>query len=192
MPKSDNTTPHLALFYDNQIMNTIPYYDCFHLETINLIKARKNLPQFWLDTGCGTGSLIQKAVDAFPETTFLMADPSSEMIQIAKEKLNANHRVRFLELLATHDLQLELKVDIVTAIQAHHYLSKEIRKQATQVCFDVLAEKGIYITFENIRLFPTKELRSAKRIGHITNYPRAKIRNRFNTISNALIPSTFR
>jgi tRNA (cmo5U34)-methyltransferase len=153
MPKSDNTSPHLASFYDNQIRSTVPFYDCFHIETINLIKATKIQPEAWLDTGCGTGSLVQKACGYFRDTRFLMTDPSQEMMNITKEKFKLNNHIKFLNPAATQDLQMEFIVDVVTAIQAHHYLSKEMRKKATQVCFDALAENGIYITFENIRPF---------------------------------------
>ena len=44
-------------------------------------------PKLWLDTGCGTGSLVEQAFDIFKETTFILADPSPEMINEAKNKL---------------------------------------------------------------------------------------------------------
>ncbi len=83
----DNSTPHPASKYDAQIRNTIPYYDNFHAETIHFIKAMGMSPKLWLDTGCGTGSLIEQAFDVFKETTFILADPSPEMMNEAKKKL---------------------------------------------------------------------------------------------------------
>ena len=78
----DNTTPHSASSYDAQILNTIPYYDFFHHETIKLITAAQVKPRFWLDTGCGTGTLVQKAASSFKDTIFIMTDPSPEIFNI--------------------------------------------------------------------------------------------------------------
>lgn len=46
--------------------------------------------------------------------------------------------------------------DVVTAIMSHHYLSEELRKQATKNCYKLLKQGGVYITFETIR--PTSRL----------------------------------
>lgn len=158
MFESDNFTPHLAAVYDAQVRNTIPYYDAIHEETINVIKARHVEPKTWLDTGCGTGTLVQKARAAFPNTQFVVADPSQQMLNIAKKKLasSGDSRVQFLEPLATQNLpQREEKFDVVSAVQSHHYLLRGERIKATAICFDLLAPRGIYVTFENIRPLTT-------------------------------------
>jgi tRNA (cmo5U34)-methyltransferase len=153
--KVDNTTPHLAAVYDEQISMTIPYYHCFHDETVNAVKAAAVEPGLWLDTGCGTGTLVRKCLNVFPNTTFFLVDPSGEMMLQAKRKLDADAagRVRFLEPAATQQLDLkpDLHFDVVTAIQCHHYLSKEDRLAATRVCYHALNRGGIFITFENVR-----------------------------------------
>ncbi len=149
----DNSTPHLASTYDIQVRNTIPYYDEFHDETLHFIRATGMRPRFWLDTGCGTGSLVDKAFDLFKETTFILADPSPEMMKQAKKKLQdkkGSGRIRLLNPIATQNLKLKFKFDVITAIQSHHYFSKEKREQATRVCYGLLRDKGLYITFENI------------------------------------------
>jgi tRNA (cmo5U34)-methyltransferase len=151
MSQSDNTTPHLASYYDEQVQATIPYYDTFHSETISLVKTVNPQPKLWLDTGCGTGTLVGKALEYFETTTFILADPSSEMLVKARDRVPEANRIRFLEPTATQDLYLSERFDVITAIQAHHYLSREMRQKATQVCFNLLKEGGIYITFENIR-----------------------------------------
>ena len=155
-PKSDqNTTPHLPEDYDVQVSNTIPYYSSFHQETINLIKSLPSRPKVWLDTGCGTGSLVKKAILEFPDTRFILLDPSESMLQQALEKLSVfmPERVESLKPCPTQKLScmLKEKADVITAIQCHHYLCSEDRIKATKVCYDILDDDGIYITFENIR-----------------------------------------
>lgn len=59
---SDNTTSHISTIYDGQIKSTIPYYECFHKETINFIKVAKNNPKVWLDPrwrGSATRAIYQ-------------------------------------------------------------------------------------------------------------------------------------
>jgi tRNA (cmo5U34)-methyltransferase len=163
---SDNTTPHSASKYNAQIRNTIPYYDNFHAETIHFIKAMGMSPRFWLDTGCGTGYLVEQAFDQFKETTFILADPSPEMMNQAKNKLHdkaGDGKIRFLDPVSTENLTLKFKVDVITAIQSHHYLSKTKREKATKTCYGLLKNKGLYITFENVRPFSRKGIENGKK-----------------------------
>jgi len=152
MFKSDNSTSHSSTSYDQQVRNTIPYYDAFHEQTINLIKAAaKPRAETWLDTGCGTGTLTGKAVAAFPDTKFILADPSPQMLQAAKTKLANKANITFIEA-PTQNLTLQKgSFDVITAIQSHHYLNEEDRTKATKACFDLLTKSGIYITFENTK-----------------------------------------
>jgi tRNA (cmo5U34)-methyltransferase len=139
--------------YDEQIRSILPYYDSFHQETINLVKAMRSDPRVWLDTGCGTGSFVERALNHFPDTRFILADPSAEMLNEARKKLSGSRRITFLKSNCTQELSFEglQNIDVITAIQSHHYLSADDRAKATQVCRDLLNEEGIYITFENIR-----------------------------------------
>jgi tRNA (cmo5U34)-methyltransferase len=107
----------------------------------------------WLDTGCGTGTIVRAALDIFPHTRFLMADPSEKMLEQAKRKLGVQDRVRFLRPSGTQDLKglVTERPDVITAIQCHHYLIREERKKAVRTCFDLLADGGVYVTFENVR-----------------------------------------
>lgn len=150
----DNSTPHLAEIYDLQIKNTIPYYEQFHSEIINLIKISKCDAKIWLDTGCGTGTLANYALKYFSNMKFILSDPSEGMLNQAKEKLSfyGEDKIKFLNPAGTEDIDINdnEKPDIITAIQSHHYLSKEKRMKATQKCYDILNENGMFIAFENI------------------------------------------
>lgn len=100
--------------------------------------------------------LVIKALDCFPHTRFILADPSSAMLDISKGKLAGVERVQFLDPAASEDLKFHCQVDVITAIQAHHYLTNDIRRKATRVCYDLLKEAGVYVTFENTRPFTEK------------------------------------
>ncbi|MCK9150402.1 methyltransferase [Methanobacterium alcaliphilum] len=151
----DNTTPYISELYDAHVINTLPYYASYHQETINLIKSLPEKPKIWMDTGCGTGSLITKALRVFPKTQFLLLDPSEGMIDQAQKKFCtlSKNRIKFLDPSPTQDFsqKLDEKVDVITAIQCHHYLSKNDRKKAVNICHDLLKDRGVFVTFENIR-----------------------------------------
>lgn len=152
---SENKTPHMPEDYDIKISTVLPYYSCFHQETINLVRSLPSVPKVWLDTGCGTGSLVLRAIGQFPDTKFLLLDPSEGMLQQAREKLSScpPERLGFLKASATQELsgEPEEEPDVITAIQCHHYLDRENRRKAVRVCHELLRDGGIFITFENIR-----------------------------------------
>ena len=162
---NDNSTPHTSTDYDKQILNTIPYYDKFHAETINLISTYNPEPKIWLDTGCGTGLLTEKCINQFPNTVFILSDPSEAMLQAAKEKFLNQSRVKTLEAVSTENIpnNIGYKPDVITAIQAHHYLSANDRIRATDVCYDLLDTDGIFVTFENISPMSQRGIEISKR-----------------------------
>jgi len=187
MPDKDNSSSHRSEDYDQEIRNTIPYYDSFHNETINMVKTILKEPKIWLDTGCGTGTLVKKAVKQFENTSFILSDPSPEMLNLARSKVSdlPQERLRILEPGETSQISLDnnLKPDVITAIQAHHYLSREERVETTRVCYDLLNEDGVYISFENIR--PKTEEGIAVVKDYVKNYQLSRGRDE-ETVKNFL------
>ncbi len=165
MTGSGNRAPHPPEDYDAQIVRTIPYLDLMHQETINLASSLDRPPTLWLDTGCGTGTLVRTALDRLPHTRFLLADPSEQMLDRARKKLAGEERVQFLRPTGTQGLMglIDKSPDVITAIQCHHYLSKVERKKAVEVCFESLQEGGLFVTFENIRPFTARGIEIGKR-----------------------------
>jgi tRNA (cmo5U34)-methyltransferase len=145
----ENATPHTAVTYDHGVRRTIPYYDAIHGEVIALIEILAEPPRTWLDTGCGTGTLIERALPRFPGTRFTIADPSPAMLAVARARL-PDRRVTVLAPCATTGLPPGT-FDVITAIQCHHYLGPEERREAVDACFDRLRPGGVFITSENVR-----------------------------------------
>ncbi|HET8685585.1 MAG TPA: class I SAM-dependent methyltransferase [Methanosarcina sp.] len=164
---AQNATPHLPEDFDAQISGVLPYYSSFHQETINFVKSLPSIPKIWLDAGCGTGSLVNKAIGEFPSTKFLLLDPSEGMLTQAMKKLSScsADRLEFLEASPTQEFsqKLEEQPEVITAIQCHHYLTREGRAKATGVCYNLLKEGGVYITFENIRPLTEEGITIGKR-----------------------------
>ena len=105
MKQSDNTTPYKACEYDKNVRQTMPFYELFHTETIDLVRSLKPQAKVWLDTGCGTGYLVENAFGHFPQTFFVLADPADGMLIEAKKRLQKipPERIRFIDSAASED-----------------------------------------------------------------------------------------
>lgn len=154
---NDNKSAYNSAEYDEEIRKSLPYYDEFHKQVINTVRAAGLKKIKWLDTGCGTGKTALTAVSSLKDIniSFTLCDISEKMLEIAKEKL-FNREISF-RCISSQELDYCEEFDIVTAIQCHHYLRKEERKTAVTKCYNALKKNGIFITFENIR-FDDKDM----------------------------------
>lgn len=145
----DNSTPMFAREYDKKIEKTIPFYSEFYKQSIDLIKSLPFKEGKWLDTGCGTGEFILKAIEEFNNFQFVLCDPSSVMISEARNKLNNKRQVLNFYIKGSQHLNFLEEFNIITALQSHHYMQYEDRIIALQNCFNALRENGALIIIEN-------------------------------------------
>ena len=155
MSSSDNSTPHKADEYDRSVRQTIPFYEAIQSETIDLIRTIKPGASYWLDTGCGTGYLVEMAMPYFPRTGFVLADPSISMLNQAQSRFAGlpEKRLKILTPTSSENLNLylnEIHPQVITAVLSHHYLQNSKRREATQVCYRLLEQDGVFVTVENI------------------------------------------
>lgn len=144
---NDNTSAFNALEYDEKIKKTLPYYEDFYKQVIDIIKVQFDKPLIWLDIGCGTGKMAEIALEATDIEKFVFCDNSENMIKIAKQRFEDKNT----EFIASSILELnnDIPFDVITAIQVFHYLKREERIRAIKKCYEMLHTNGIFITFEN-------------------------------------------
>jgi tRNA (cmo5U34)-methyltransferase len=150
----DNSTAHSSQEFDKQVIRTIPFYEVFHKQTVDLVKVLCPSPSLWLDTGCGTGSMFLNTVEMFNSTHFVFSDPAEAMTDLTRTNLGKtqNKKISILDPCSTQEISWQGKpFDIITAIMVHHYLSVEERITASQKCLDLLCNGGVYISFETIK-----------------------------------------
>lgn len=148
---SDNKFAFDSSEYDRKIKQTLPYYDEFYKQVIELVKTYKNSTIKWLDVGCGTGKMGSIALENIELEKFVFSDPSDEMIRIAKERFQRSNTE--FSVCNIQNLEYINKFDVITAIQVNHYLRVEERKIALQKCYKALKENGLLISFENFAPF---------------------------------------
>ena len=121
MTPNDNATAHPAHQYDAEVRKVIPFYDTIQSETLDLVRTVAGEPAQWVDTGAGTGALVERALAAFPRTRFVLADPSEAMLAQARLRLSGAKVERVTLLPAVDSAGLarvkpQLHAQVVTAI----------------------------------------------------------------------------
>ena len=146
----DNKSAYNSKVYDENIASTLPYYHEYNNQILDLVKAMGTQNIDWLDTGCGTGTLASEVLKCRDDVRFTLCDPSEQMLNIAKEKLQGRN-IRVFNI-PSQKMTFDSEFDVVTAVQSHHYLKSDERRIAVEKCFHALKSTGVFITFENIRM----------------------------------------
>jgi tRNA (cmo5U34)-methyltransferase len=152
---NDNASAHPAHRYDAEIRRVIPFYDLIQTETLDVVRSVVREPKWWVDTGCGTGALVERALPVFPATQFVIADPSEAMLTQARARFAGQlpARITILSPTASEGLpsiRPQVKAQVVTAMLCHHYHEPAGRLAAVRGCFEVLEPGGLLVVFENV------------------------------------------
>ncbi len=148
---NDNKSAFSSSAYDRKIKQTLPYYDEFYEQVIDLVKILKHSAVRWLDIGCGTGKMGSVAFENIEIEKYVFCDSSDDMVRIAKERFrcqNAEFCVCDVQKLVYAN-----EFDVITAIQVNHYLHMDERKIALQNIYEALKDNGLFVSFENFAPF---------------------------------------
>lgn len=148
---TEDTSAFCSTQYDQKIRQTLPYYEDFYKQVIELVKTVYDRDVNWLDVGCGTGKMGSTAYGRLPIKKFVFCDSSGEMLRIAKERFPFQNAE--FALCDVRELAYANEFDVITAIQVNHYLDKDSRETALRNYYAALKERGIYIGFENFAPF---------------------------------------
>jgi tRNA (cmo5U34)-methyltransferase len=127
-----------------------------------LIKIMKDyleaidVPHRILDVGCGHGVIAARILDELPDMTLVGVDGSSPMLAMAQERLSsygsrALLRQADFESMTSGDLAGG-PFGIAYAGQAIHNCSDEGKQRTLACCREVMAEGGLFILYDRIKL----------------------------------------
>lgn len=144
---TDNTSSFNSIEYDTEIIRTLPYYEEFYKQVINIVLNNTSNPLKWLDLGCGTGKMAEAAFKEVKLEKFVFCDSSIEMIELVKNRFDYPQS-DFINL-PIQSLKFNNEFDIVTAILVNHYLKQDERIEAIKRSYEALKTGGMFISFEN-------------------------------------------
>ena len=148
---NDNKSAFRSNGYDRKITQTLPFYELFYEQVIELVKIFNHNAVKWLDIGCGTGKMGSVAFENIDIEKFVFCDSSEEMIGIAKARFQ-NHNAEFC-VCDVQELVYMDEFDVITAIQVNHYLRIDERRIALKKFYESLKDNGVFISFENFAPF---------------------------------------
>lgn len=143
----DNTSAFNSNKYDDQIKRTLPYYEEFYKQVIDIVRNYNCNDLTWLDIGCGTGKMAEAAFKETKPERFVFCDCSAEMIEIVRKRFEYPN-AEFINS-PVQNINFNNEFDVVTAMLINHYLTKDERIAAVKKCYEALKSDGIFISFEN-------------------------------------------
>jgi len=144
---NDNASAFKSEEYDQKIRTTLPFYDDFYRQVVDVVNAHFEKELNWLDIGCGTGKMAEVALPTVRIAKFTFCDSSPQMIKIAQRRFSGKNTEFVVSPIQM--LDLSQKFDVITAIQVFHYLSQGDRLAAAEKCYKALEHSGMFISFEN-------------------------------------------
>jgi len=134
--------------YDSQRRYLIPCFEDFYHTCLPLIKSVPNAKRV-LDVGAGTGLFSQFVYEKNPNLHFTLADISSPMLSVAKERFKGMDNFDFIELDLSKD-RIPGKYDIVISGLAIHHLEDANKLQLYINIFNSLNEDGLFINADQV------------------------------------------
>jgi len=147
----DNATAHAASDYEREVERTIPFHAEILRTAVDVALAARPNPSRWLDTGAGPGRLVELASARSPSTSFFAADPSDAMLAIARTRIAPERLIRATSETLPDASAFGGPLDVITAVQCHHYGDAAARERSVARCRDLLAPGGVLVVFENVR-----------------------------------------
>ncbi|RPI92972.1 MAG: class I SAM-dependent methyltransferase [Chloroflexi bacterium] len=146
--------------FDHIIQQLIPYYDEMLRALISAIPFEADSPIQVLDLGCGTGTLAQHILQAFPRAHITCLDFSEQMIGMAQVKLADVDRVSY----QVQDFRDYAPANgyhaIVSSLALHHLITDEEKQAFYQKVHQGLLPGGCFYNADVV-LGASQHLQSA-------------------------------
>ncbi len=109
-----------AQVYDQDRPKLIPNFDLFYGTLLRQIPFPSDAPIRGLDLGAGTGLVSSFVGRQFANATFLLADISEKMLDIARDRFKESDRYEFHVIDSRNIICRETYDVIVSALSIHH------------------------------------------------------------------------
>jgi tRNA (cmo5U34)-methyltransferase len=130
--------------YDDIILKLIPHYPQMLDALVSAIPFDASEPIRVIDLGCGTGTISQRVLAAFPNTHVTCLDLVENMVEMAKVKLAQHPHVRYL-VSDFSTLAFDAQYDVaVSSLALHHLVTDEDKQGFYHQIYEALAPGGVF------------------------------------------------
>ncbi|MGM0508647.1 MAG: class I SAM-dependent methyltransferase, partial [Fusobacteriota bacterium] len=130
--------------FDEIIQRLIPYYDEMIEALVSAIPFEKDRPIEVIDLGCGTGTILKRVKEEFPNAKLSAVDISENMIEMTRGKLDKYNDVNY-QVGDFYDMAFSKKYDVVlSSLALHHLITDEDKKRFYEKIFKTLNNGGVF------------------------------------------------
>lgn len=128
--------------FDRIILTLIPGYPEMVEALVSALPFASDAPVRAIDLGCGTGTVSQAVLNAFPNAHVTCLDLAENMIAMAKSKLAHDSRTRFIVGdFTTFDGEYDA---VISSLALHHLAIDEDKKRFYHRVYDQLCPGGVF------------------------------------------------
>lgn len=131
-----------------------PFYATVQDEILSLLAANEREPKCVVDLGGGSGRLLERVLDRFPQTRAVLVDQSPAFLAIAERKLaRFAERVSFIERRLQDDWPAALAQppDALVSMSAIHHLEPAEKQSLYSRCYEALQPGGLLANGDEFR-----------------------------------------
>lgn len=139
---------NVAEKYDSQREFLIPCFKDFYTACLPLVKSLTHAKTV-LDIGAGTGLFSSFIYELNPDLHFTLADLSSQMLDVARERFDGADNFEYLELDFSKD-PLPGKYDIIISGLAIHHLEDADKIKLYKNVYAALNDGGLFINADQV------------------------------------------
>jgi tRNA (cmo5U34)-methyltransferase len=130
--------------FDEIILKLIPFYEEMIEALVLSIPFEKKSEIEVIDLGCGTGTILKKIKQQFPNAKLTALDLSKNMIEMTKLKLDGYDEVGYY-VEDFYDFEFPKKYDvIVSSLALHHLITDEDKKMFYKKLYNALSQDGVF------------------------------------------------
>jgi tRNA (cmo5U34)-methyltransferase len=130
--------------YDGIILNLIPHYPQMLDALVSAIPFDATKPIRVIDLGCGTGTISQRVLAAFPNAHVTCLDLVENMVEMTKIKLVQHPHTRYL-VGDFNTFAFDMQYDVaVSSLALHHLVTDEDKLGFYRQIYDALAPGGVF------------------------------------------------
>jgi tRNA (cmo5U34)-methyltransferase len=130
--------------YDGIILKLIPHYPQMLDALVSAIPFDASEPIRVIDLGCGTGTISQRVLAAFPNARVTCLDLAENMVEMAKIKLAQHPHTRYL-VGDFNTLAFDAQYDVaVSSLALHHLVTDEDKQGFYHQIYEALAPGGVF------------------------------------------------